>query len=99
MVIFDLSTGAPRAVHDSRPHSSGIRLMAAHQGRLFVDVVNTGVLMIDARDPAGPFGVQFLRTLGYGSHLQVTSDDVRVTAGPFGIHRTSLSAPPQLPTN
>ena len=44
-------------------------------------------------DPAQPSGQQFMRTLGWASHIEFAANSAYVAAGHFGVFEMKLSAP------
>ena len=47
-------------------------------------------------DPAQPYGQQFMRTLGWASHIEFAGDSAYVASGHFGVFQMKLSAPPSI---
>jgi hypothetical protein len=93
LAIFDLSAQRFGSVYDQPTKASGLNIMGTQKGRLFLNLSGDGILVVDVSNPAAPVGVQFLRTLGWGSSLEAAGDDIYVASGYFGIDHLSLSAP------
>jgi len=49
---------------------------------------------VDVSDPAHPFGRDFLRTLGWGTHVAFVGNSAYVASGYFGVYRMALSPAP-----
>ena len=64
--------------------------MGAQPGRLFLQVSGAGVLVVDTSNESAPFGRSFLRTLGWGSHLEFSGSTLFAAAGNFGVFQKSL---------
>ena len=71
---------------------ANISAMGANAGRLYLSVPSSGVLVMNATDGANPVGRSFLRTLGWGTHLEVAGDTIYVAAGNFGVFQRTLGA-------
>ena len=65
--------------------------MGATGNRLFLNVSGAGVLVSDVTNAAAPAGRTFLRTLGWGSHLELNGATMYVAAGNFGVFQRDLS--------
>ena len=53
--------------------------------------------MVDVSNPRTPKGVQFLRTLGYATHVEFFDADIYVASGYFGLSHLDLNGPGGLP--
>lgn len=92
-LIFDLAKLSLDKVYDRPTATYGVQMMGTHQGKLFLNLPGDGVLVVDASNPAAPVGQQFLRTLGYASHIEFAGDSAYVAAGYFGIYQMKLTGP------
>ena len=71
---------------------TGTAAMGADTNRLFLRISGAGVLVVDTTNAATPTGRSFLRTLGWGSHLEFSADTMYVAAGNFGVFQRNLSS-------
>ncbi len=92
-MIFDLSKLKLSKVYDRPTATYNMQLMGTYQGKLFVNLQGDGVLVVDASDVAAPKGVQFMRTLGYASHIEFAGDSAYVAARHFGVYQMKLATP------
>jgi len=92
-MIFDLSKLTLSKVYDQATSTYNAQLMGTYQGRLFINLPGDGILVVDASNPAKPVGQQFMRTLGYASHIEFAGDNAYVAAGYFGIYQMKLNVP------
>jgi hypothetical protein len=53
--------------------------------------------VVDVSNPSAPRGIQFLRTLGFATHVEFFGKDVYVAAGHFGLFHLDLQAAPAIP--
>ena len=113
LMIFDMSQNRLTSTYDQPTRMYNVQLMGTHQGRLFVNLAGggrgyspwggygqsggDGILVIDIQNPAAPYGVKFLRTLGYATHIEFFGSDVYVASGHFGLFHMNLLAPSDLP--
>ncbi len=65
--------------------------MGTSANRLYLNISGAGVLVLDVANPAMPVGRSFLRTLGWGSSLEISSDTLYVAAGNFGVFQRALA--------
>lgn len=72
------------------------QLMGLHGDRLFANLPGDGVLVIDVAALEAPVGVNFLRTLGWATHLAFNEPMVFVAAGNFGVFELDMSQPAML---
>lgn len=93
LAIFDLSAQRLDSIYDQPTKANGLNIMGTQKGRLFLNLSGDGILVVDVSKPTAPVGVQFLRTLGWGSSLEASGDDIYVASGYFGVDHLSLSAP------
>ncbi len=99
-IAFDLSQFSFKNVYDQPTGTQGVQFMGTHEGQLFVNVAGDGILAVDVSDPSHPTGRQFLRTLGWATHIVFAGDSAYVAAGYFGVYRMGLASPLALgPTN
>ncbi len=92
LTIFD--TGAQLTLDPAFDGSLGLTgasAMGATGNRLFLNVSGAGVLVSDVTNAAAPAGRTFLRTLGWGSHLELNGATMYVAAGNFGVFQRDLS--------
>lgn len=75
------------------------QLMGLHGNRLFVNLSGDGVLVVDVSSLAAPVAVDFLRTLGWATHLAFTERMVFVASGYFGVFELDLTAPATIGSN
>ena len=73
-----------------------MRIMATKGNRAFVNLQGDGIVVIDLAKPAAPIGTNFLRTLGYATHLESIGDDVFVASGYFGLEHLATTDAPNL---
>jgi hypothetical protein len=74
-----------------------MRIMGTQNDRVFLNLQNDGILVVDTKVPSAPVGVSFLRTLGYATHLETVNDDLYIASGYFGLEHRSLNQLPDLP--
>ncbi len=55
-------------------------------------------MVVDVSDPAHPFGQQFMRTLGYTTHIEFADNTAYLAAGYFGIYQMDLGGTPVIPS-
>jgi hypothetical protein len=96
LMIFDLSNLTLKQVYAAPTGTYEVRLMGTHQGMLFLNLPGDGVLAVDVSDPTQPTGIQFLRTLGYATHLEFANSTAYVSSGYFGIYQMDLNTTPLL---
>ncbi len=96
LMLFDLSGHKLNLQYEGATGTYNVRLMGTHKGRLFAYLPGDGVLVVDAstKNPTTgklePTGQQFMRTLGYATHLEFAGDTVYVAAGYFGTFQFDL---------
>jgi hypothetical protein len=66
-------------------------IMGSGGDRLFLRLYGDGVLVLNAADPQAPRGEAFLRTLGWGTHLELSGTTMFVAAGQFGVFQRELA--------
>ena len=93
LTIFELGQQKLARGFDDTLGVSGFSVMGSDGSRLFLSLYNAGVLVLDATDPLRPNGVAFLRTLGWGSHLELSGNTMFVAAGQFGVFQRDLGQP------
>ena len=91
LVVLDTSAGMLNARFDATLGLSGTQAMGVRNDRLFLNVSGGGVLTLDVSDPTLPVGRSFLRTLGWGQTLDISSDTLYVAAGNFGVFQRDLT--------
>jgi hypothetical protein len=96
LMAFDLSAKKLNLVYDQRTKMFNVQLMGVQEGRLFVNLAGDGILIVDVKDAAKPFGVLFSRTLGYATHIEFAGDDVYVGSGFFGTTHIDLRGNPTI---
>lgn len=92
MQIFDISQLKLDKKYDEPTGTYNMRLMGMNQGRLFMNLPGDGVVAADLSDPAQPSGLQFVRTLGWASHIEFAEDSAYIAAGYFGIYQMDLKS-------
>jgi hypothetical protein len=95
--IFDLSALMLKKVYDQPTGTYSVQLMGTHKGQLFVSLPGDGLLVVDVTNPSAPQGKQFMRTLGYTTHLEFADTTAFVAAGYFGIYELPLGGPATIP--
>jgi hypothetical protein len=90
LLIFDLGQLKMDKVHEAATGTSSVQIMGIHQGLLFINLTGDGLLAVNVNDPAHPFGQQFLRTLGWSTHIEFSENTAYVAAGHFGIYQMDL---------
>src|SRR6185295_16131439 len=68
-------------------------IMGAEAQRRFFRLYDSGVLVLDTTDSKAPHGDRFLRTLGWGSNIELANDTMYVAAGQFGVFQRALGTP------
>jgi len=96
LMIFDLSKLTLSQTYSEPTGTYQVRMMGTHNGKLFLNLPGDGILAVDVSDPYKPVGQQFLRTLGWATHLEFANDTAYVSSGYFGTYQMSLSSPPAL---
>ena len=97
LVAFDLGQFDLDRVYDEATGTQGVQFMGTYRNQLFVSISGDGILAIDVSNPTHPVGKNFLRTLGWATHVVFAGDDAYVAAGYFGIYRMGLTDPTALP--
>ena len=92
LMIYDLSGYTMDQKYAQPTGTYNARLMGTHNGKLFVNLPGDGVLVVDTSNPAKPDGKQFMRTLGYATHIEFDQDTAYVAAGNFGIYEMNLNS-------
>jgi hypothetical protein len=98
MMIYDLSNLRLDEAYNEPTMTANVQLMGTYQGNLFVNLPGDGILVVDVSDPTKPQGQQFMRTLGYASHIEFADNVAYVAAGYFGIYKMDLIGPSLIPT-
>lgn len=93
LLLLDLSKGALHESFRGSLGTSSARLMGHVGTKLFVNLANDGVLVVDTTTLAKPVGQHFVRTLGYATHLVTAGGFAYIAAGNFGIFEVDLNAP------
>jgi hypothetical protein len=96
---FDLSQGKFASLYDAPTGMYNSDLVGVHDGRLLVNLQGDGFLVVDVNDPAAPFGVRFVRTLGWANNIEFAGQDVYVASGYFGIQHFGVGDAPALVTS
>ena len=91
LVVLDTSAGKLNARFDATLGLTGTQAMGIKNDRLFLNVSAGGVLVLDVADPTLPVGKSFLRTLGWGQTLDISSNTLYVAAGNFGVFQRDLT--------
>lgn len=93
LVAFDLRQVSLDLVYDQPTGTQGMQLMGTHDGLLFANLPGDGLLAINVANPAQPIGRQFLRTLGWASHVAFSGQNAYIGSGYFGVHHMDLTKP------
>ncbi|MCA9668900.1 MAG: beta-propeller domain-containing protein [Myxococcales bacterium] len=93
LVFFDTSLGKLAKKYSEATGTYNVRLMGTYRNRLFLNLPGDGVLVVDASNPSVPVGKQFVRTLGWASHIEFAGDTAFVASGNFGIYELQLDSP------
>jgi hypothetical protein len=96
-LVFDLAKNKLTSAYDQPTKAYNISPIGVNQGRMFVNLRGDGILVVDVSQATAPIGVQFLRTLGYATHLEAFGEDVYVASGYFGLSHLRLDDPADLP--
>jgi hypothetical protein len=96
LLIFDLSNLSLAKRYSAPTGTYQVQMMGTHDGKLFLNLPGDGVLAVDVSNPEKPVGQQFLRTLGYATHLEFSKDNAYVCSGYFGVYQMKLSSSPLL---
>jgi hypothetical protein len=102
LMIYDLS-GMKLVEKYAEPTGTyTVHLMGTYKDKLFISLPGDGVLVVDVTDASQPNGVQFLRTLGYTTHIEFVApspgdDRALLASGYFGIYEMKLSSNPSIP--
>lgn len=91
LLVFDLATNKLDQVFSSSIGTYGIQVMGSYQDRLFVNLPGDGILVVNISDAAKPVGQQFLRTLGYASHIEFVGNTAFIASGYFGTYQMNLT--------
>lgn len=95
LLVLDLSQGLlTQRYSGDFGFAFSTQLMGLYGERLFVNLTGDGVLVVDVSKLDAPVGVNFLRTLGWATHLAFTGSWAFVASGNFGVYELDLSAPP-----
>jgi hypothetical protein len=92
LTVIDTSALTLDPSFDANVGLQSISAMAAGGSKLYLSVPSAGVLVVDTTDAANPTGKSFLRTLGWGTHLEMSGDTIFVAAGNFGVFQRSLGS-------
>jgi hypothetical protein len=98
LIVLDVSAGTLKETYSEPTGTYRVNLMGVHQGRLFVNLPGDGILVVDMSQPGKMIGQQFLRTLGWATHLEFSADKLYVAAGHFGIYEMKLKGPVVIPS-
>ncbi len=98
LIVLDISAGMLKQTYSEPTGTYRVNLMGVHQGRLFVNLPGDGILVVDMSQPGKMVGQQFLRTLGWATHLEFSADKLYVAAGHFGIYEMKLKGPVIIPS-
>jgi hypothetical protein len=90
LAVFDLRERKLTAAFDGSLGIDDFTLMGGDEQHLYLRLPSAGVLVLDTSDAQRPRGQTFLRTLGWGSHLEVSGTTMYVAAGQFGVFQRSL---------
>jgi hypothetical protein len=97
LMIFDLSRHSLATAYDRPMKTYNVQLMGTDKGRLFVNLPGDGVLVVDVSNATSPLGTNFLRTLGWATHVEFAGDDIYVASGNFGVFNLKLGGTPEIP--
>jgi hypothetical protein len=92
-VILEVGAGKLAPVYDEPLRTYGARLMGLRGDDLFLNVEGDGVLITDVSDAQKPRGRRFVRTLGWGSSLELANTHAYIPAGNFGVFEIDLAGP------
>jgi hypothetical protein len=90
LMLFNLSALRLTKTYGGATGTYNTRLMGTYKGLLFVNLPGDGILVVDSSNMAAPSGRQFMRTLGYATHLEFGDDVAYIAAGYFGIYQMDL---------
>jgi len=96
LMIFDLSQKTLQEAYSQPTGTYQVSMMGTYKGKLFLNLPGDGILAVDVSDPTQPVGQQFMRTLGYATHLEFANNTVYVSSGYFGVYQMDLSSSPAL---
>ena len=96
LLIFDLKNFGLSPTYHDYTGTQNMRIMATKGNRAFVNLQGDGIVIMDLSKPAAPIGKNFLRTLGYATHLENIGDDVFVASGYFGLEHLATTDAPNL---
>jgi hypothetical protein len=99
LMIIDVASGKLAPVYDQPLRAYNSQLMGYQDGNLFLSITGDGVLVTDVSDPARPRARRFMRTLGWGTHIEFAGDHAYVPSGNFGVFELDLKAPGDLAAN
>jgi hypothetical protein len=99
LVILDVGAAKLTVLYDQPLRTYGAQLMGASGGNLFINVAGDGVLVTDVTDPMHPRGRRFMRTLGWGSQIELTGTHAYVPSGNFGVFELDLTTLTDFLTN
>jgi hypothetical protein len=99
LMIYDMSSLKLDRKYARPTGTTGVQLMGTYRGRLFMKLGGDGIIVVDATDPARPIGRQFLRTLGWATHIEFAGLKAYVASGNFGISHIDLSENVVIPTS
>ncbi|HEX2659979.1 MAG TPA: beta-propeller domain-containing protein [Polyangia bacterium] len=91
LTIYDVSKLTFNPLYDQPTGTTGAQFMGVYQHQLFVNLSGDGLFAVDVSDPAHPFGREFLRTLGWGTHVAFVGNSAYVASGYFGVYRMPLT--------
>ncbi len=99
LFIFDVGGYAMKEAYNQPTGTYNVRLMGTYQGKLFVNLPSDGVLVVDTSIPSQPDGQQFMRTLGYATHIEFAKGTAYIAAGNFGIYQLDLLGKKAIPSS
>jgi hypothetical protein len=99
LLILDVGAAKLSVLYDQPLRTYRAQLMGASGGNLFINVVGDGVLVTDVTDPMNPRGRRFMRTLGWGSQIELTGTHAYVPSGNFGVFELDLTTLTDFLTN
>lgn len=90
VIVLDLAGNTLEQRYGASIGTYGVQLMGSYSNRLFLNLPGDGLLTVNMSDPANPTAQQFLRTLGYASHVEFFNSTAYIAAGYFGVYQMDV---------
>ena len=90
LMIVDLVDDRFARRYEGDMGTENTRIVGVYQSKLFFDVAQEGILVVDVQTPNIPKGLHFQRTPGWTKHISFYGKYAFLSAGHFGIYTLDL---------